>query len=147
MMKHEFEELAGYEVSFEDYNNIIEPMYMAIPEHFTKADFVKMIDKKRFALPTRKEMVRSMKKIAQGIFENCGARSFWKEEEELDRVAKAYARRFFGINWSEDMTSYVYTTKAYAYHGYRMERGCSFPEALIIGRGDHEFERIQLVKE
>ena len=29
MMKHEFEALAGYEVSFEDYNNVIEPMYMA----------------------------------------------------------------------------------------------------------------------
>ena len=29
MMKHEFEALAGYEVSFEDYNRVIEPMYMA----------------------------------------------------------------------------------------------------------------------
>lgn len=30
MMKHEFEKIAGYEVTNEDYNNIIEPMYMAI---------------------------------------------------------------------------------------------------------------------
>ena len=46
MMKHEFEELAGYEVSNDDYNNIIEPMYMAT--NMSKADFVKCIDKKRF---------------------------------------------------------------------------------------------------
>ena len=30
MMKHEFEQIAGYEVTWEDYTNIIEPMYMAI---------------------------------------------------------------------------------------------------------------------
>lgn len=29
MMHHEFERIAGYEVSYEDYTNIIEPMYMA----------------------------------------------------------------------------------------------------------------------
>lgn len=39
MMKHEFEALAGYEVSFEDYNRIIEPMYMAT--ELSKEDFVK----------------------------------------------------------------------------------------------------------
>ncbi len=56
MMKYEFEELAGYEVSEEDYNKIIEPMYMAI--ELSKAEFVKVIDKKRFALKTREEIVR-----------------------------------------------------------------------------------------
>lgn len=48
MMKHEFEALAGYEVSFEDYNRVIEPMYMAT--ELSKEDFVKCIDRKRFAL-------------------------------------------------------------------------------------------------
>lgn len=48
MMKHEFEELAGYEVSREDYDNIIEPMYMAT--NLTKQEFVKTISKKRFAV-------------------------------------------------------------------------------------------------
>lgn len=51
MMKYEFEELAGYEVSSDDYNNIIEPMYMAVD--VDKREFVKMIDKKRFALKTK----------------------------------------------------------------------------------------------
>ena len=48
MMKHEFEALAGYTVSEKDYTEIIEPMYMAT--NLDKAEFVKCIDKKRFAI-------------------------------------------------------------------------------------------------
>lgn len=53
MMKHEFEQIAGYEVSWEDYNNIIEPMYMAT--NLSKAEFVKILDKKRFAVQKKVE--------------------------------------------------------------------------------------------
>lgn len=52
MMKFEFEELAGYEVSNEDYNNIIEPMYMAV--NLSKQEFVKVIDRKRFEVKHQK---------------------------------------------------------------------------------------------
>lgn len=48
MMKHEFEALAGYEVSVSDYDNIIEPMYMAT--ELSKEEFAKVISKERFAL-------------------------------------------------------------------------------------------------
>lgn len=48
MMKHEFEALAGYEVSTADYDKIIEPMYLATT--LSKEEFVKVIDKKRFAI-------------------------------------------------------------------------------------------------
>ena len=48
MMKHEFEAIAGYEVSEEDYRKIIEPMYMATD--LSKEEFVKVINKKRFAI-------------------------------------------------------------------------------------------------
>lgn len=47
MMKQEFEKIAGYEVTDADYNNIIEPMYMAT--NLSKEDFVKTINKKAFA--------------------------------------------------------------------------------------------------
>ena len=57
MMKHEFEAIAGYEVSTEDYNNIIEPMYMAT--NLSKAEFVKTISKKRFAV-TKKEQEQAV---------------------------------------------------------------------------------------
>ena len=42
MMWKEFEEIAGYEVSYEDYANVIEPMYMAT--ELSKREFVKCLD-------------------------------------------------------------------------------------------------------
>ena len=46
MMKQEFEKIAGYEVSTEDYNNTIEPMYMATS--MNKQEFVKTLNRKQF---------------------------------------------------------------------------------------------------
>lgn len=43
MMWKEFEEIAGYEVSYEDYSKVIEPMYMAMPDSISKSEFVKML--------------------------------------------------------------------------------------------------------
>ena len=59
MMKIEFEALAGYEVSVSDYDNIIEPMYMAT--ELSKEDFVKVINKERFALKSREEIIQEIK--------------------------------------------------------------------------------------
>lgn len=59
MMKSEFEALAGYEVSNEDYNKIIEPMYMATD--LSKADFIKTISRKRF------EVKHEGKRILVGV--------------------------------------------------------------------------------
>lgn len=56
MMWSEFEELAGYRVTFEDYTNIIEPMYLAIPETVSKIDFIKMLDRKRFEYIPKKSL-------------------------------------------------------------------------------------------
>ncbi len=58
MMKHEFEAIAGYEVSVSDYDNIIEPMYMATD--LNKAEFVKVISKERFALKSREELIQEI---------------------------------------------------------------------------------------
>lgn len=52
MMKYEFENIAGYRVSEEDYNKIIEPMYNATD--LDKIDFVKVIDRKRFEIKEEK---------------------------------------------------------------------------------------------
>ena len=46
MMHKEFEAIAGYEVSYEDFINIIEPMYMAT--NLSKQEFVKTLNKKFF---------------------------------------------------------------------------------------------------
>lgn len=144
MMHKEFEEIAGYEVSYEDYTNIIEPMYMAT--NLSKQEFVKVIDKKRFALPTKGQIVKQMKKIANEIFEGCGLTTYHKEEAELEKIAKQYAKRFYGLDWVNDIKSYVYFNKECAYCGYKMDRGCSFPSELVIGRDGCDYERIVLVK-
>ena len=47
MMWEEFERIAGYEVTQEDYTQKIEPMYMATD--MSKQDFVKTLNKKTFA--------------------------------------------------------------------------------------------------
>lgn len=142
MMKHEFEELAGYEVTAEDYNKIIEPMYMALPD-VTKQEFVKMIDRKRFALPTRKQIVNQMKKIAQYCAEMCEHKSCWKEEQELERIAHEYAKRFYGLHWSDDIKVYAFFNREYAYP--EIGRGCTYPKELVIGYGNTDYERITLV--
>ena len=143
MMKHEFEELAGYEVSFETYNNVIEPMYMAV--NLSKKDFVKLIDRKAVALPTKGELKREMRKIAAVIFEGCGLRTYHDEENRIDRLAKEYAKRAYGIEWATDMKAYVLIMKDYAYCGVRQDRGCSYPAEVIIGRDGIEYERFALV--
>lgn len=80
MLKHEFETLAGYEVSNEDYTTVIEPMYMATD--LSKSEFVKVIDRKRFEL--KKEKSPKRVKIEQEIKE---------EIETLKEDIKYYQER------------------------------------------------------
>lgn len=142
MMHDEFMEIAGYEVSYEDYKTYIEPMYMAVPETVTKAEFVKMIDKKRFALPTEREMVKAMKQIVKHLYEIWGYRTDFEAEAKLDKIAKQYAKRFWGIDWNRDTDTFVYFHREYQYGG---QRGCSLPVELVIGRGYTECKRVKLI--
>ena len=50
MMQSEFEEMIGKQVDFETFH-VYEKMYMALPDCYTKQDFVKMLDIK--AIPER----------------------------------------------------------------------------------------------
>lgn len=140
MMKHEFEKIAGYEVSDPDYYNIIEPMYMAV--ELSKEDFVKLLDKKRFALPTKKQMQNQMKKIAEHLRETCEHYTDYKAQLELEKLAREYARRFYNID-TNDINDYVFLNRQYAYP--EIQRGCTYPCELVIGRKDFEFERATLV--
>ena len=108
MMKHEFEALAGYEVTTEDYNKIIEPMYMATD--LTKEEFVKVVSKQRFALKPLSKMERTMKKIATHLKETCTHYTDFEAKEELEKVAKEYADRIgassYYISENEKWTCY-----------------------------------------
>ena len=143
MMWKEFEEIAGYEVSYKTYSEVIEPMYMALPDSFTKQDFVKMLDKKAFALPTKAEMKRKMRKIANHLYEICGRCHDFEAEQELDRMAKQYAKRFYGLDWAHDLESWVYFDREYEYP--EIQRGCTYPATLKIGRGYNTYEEIILI--
>lgn len=143
MMKSEFEALAGYEVSFEDYSSIIEPMYMAT--NLSKQDFVKCIDRTRFALPTRRQMINKMKKVAKHLFDICGRYTDYEAEEQLEKLAKAFAARIYNLDWDRDIKAYVFFNRGYEFPD--IQRGCTYPREVIIGRGNHEYERIELVTE
>lgn len=69
MMKHEFEQIAGYEVRDKDYNEIIEPMYLAIPESISKQEFVKMVNRKRFEIKNpAKVVIVGVKQMPNGTW-------------------------------------------------------------------------------
>ena len=125
MMKHEFEALAGYEVSADDYYKIIEPMYMAVS--LSKADFVKVIDRKRFALKTEKQILNRMKKIASHLKETCDHWTDWEAQEEFEALRREYRDRFLGTGHAE--INYGYTVPG-------TFRGCRFPNEMVCYTAD-----------
>ena len=130
MMWKEFEEIAGYEVTYSDYHDYIEPMYMALPS-VNKKDFVKMIDKKRFAIPTAGEYLAKVRREAKILHHICGHYTDFEAEQRANEAAKKYAARKWGIDWNHDSESFVYFLRGYEYEGMR---GCSYPMTLVIGR-------------
>ena len=140
MMKHEFEALAGYQVSVEDYNLIIEPMYMAT--NLNKEDFVKVIDRKRFEVkvPTERQLVNSLRKDAKHLEEICGH----SVDHECERRMEEIARKIAKMNGYDvkDFGCGYWFEKEYEYPGMR---GCSFPKNLVIYIGGREVKKVKLV--
>ena len=144
MMWKEFERIAGYEVSYDDYVNYIEPMYMGLPDRVSKQDFVQMIDRKRFALPDPRGILRKIRKEARHLYEICGHYSDNESEHRLEALTFQYALRKYGLDWSKDHKVYVYCIREYEFP--TIGRGCTYPCTLVIGReGVGEFARIKLV--
>lgn len=136
MMKHEFEALAGYKVTVEDYDNIIEPMYMAT--NLNKQDFVKCIDRKRFEVKemTERQYINKIKKIAQFLYENCGAKAFHDEKDEIEKMTREMEKQFGYI---------CITLNGYEYE--ELQRGCTYPKELVMYTENNvEIKRVQLVK-
>lgn len=133
MMKHEFEALAGYEVSNEDYNNIIEPMYMAT--NLSKSDFVKCIDKKRFALKTQKQLLNEAKKMSKQLKETCEHFTDFDTEKKFDDIVTELQERFGG---------YWRTSRKHTFSEYR---GCTFPAVIVhYDNNWNKIERFELCK-
>ena len=137
MMQYEFEELAGYKVSCDDYNKIIEPMYMAV--NMNKRDFVKCIDKKRFALKTEKQLIADMRKNVSEVMEyKFGAVGTWENEKALRAICDEYKNRF-GFEWYYFMPAYTCPS---------LKRGCTYPYKVVFYNDGSSYQKsITLDKE
>lgn len=133
MMQHEFEKLAGYEVSHDDYHKIIEPMYMATD--LSKHEFVKCLDKKRFALKSKKQLLNEAKKLSESLKETCEHYTDTENENRFEAILKELQERFGGYWRANRKNCYV------------RDRGCSFPAEIV--HYDSEWnvvERFELAK-
>lgn len=119
-MKAEFESLAGYEVSNDDYNNIIEPMYMAT--NLSKEEFVKVINKDRFALKTKKQYISEMKKIGKYLKDTCEHYTDYEAMHKLNALAEEYKERFNAYGFL------IVSRYTLEYLGEC--RGCSYPAEI-----------------
>lgn len=94
MMWEEFEKIAGYHVSYDDYKNYIEPMYMAL--NIDKTEFVKMINRKRFALRPSLAIQRDMKKCAESLKNTCTHYTDYETIDKLESLVKEYIKNVYG---------------------------------------------------
>ena len=137
MMKHEFEAIAGYEVSVSDYDNIIEPMYMAT--NLNKAEFVKVISKERFALKSREELIQEMKNIAEHLKQTCDHFTDYEAEEKLKGLAEEYKGRFGPYKGG------FFLNTRHTLEHLGQNRGCSYPAELEIYNSKyHTTEKIKI---
>ena len=97
MMWSEFERIAGYEVSYEDYTNVIEPMYMAT--NLTKEQFVRTLNRKEFDVQykkaqAKKALTKELRAVAARMYEEAGRVSTYETFSELLAKAQEYDTKF-----------------------------------------------------
>lgn len=138
-MKHEFEKLAGYEVTTRDYLDIIEPMYMAT--NLDKSDFVKCLDRNRFDKKVVLENhIKSAKKYAEALKRCCGHSIDTYSEEHLKGELEMYAQEKYGLSFDADLTIYFNT----AYEFTSLQRGCTYPISAEISVDGVSYETVEL---
>lgn len=122
MMYEEFMNLAGYEVSYKDYVEIIEPMYMACD--LDKSDFIKCLNRRRFELEPLDKVHERMKKLANQIKENCTHYTDYEAMDQLCVLAEYYKNRLQAFNYLIDTEELLYNG---CYHS-----SCFYPCKVII---------------
>lgn len=138
-MKHEFEKLAGYEVTIRDYLDIIEPMYMAT--NLDKSDFVKCLDRNRFDKKVVLENhIKSAKKYAEALKRCCGHFIDTYSEEHLKGELEMYAQEKYRLSFDADLTIYFNT----AYEFTSLQRGCTYPISAEIIVDGVSYETVEL---
>lgn len=94
MMKSEFEKIAGYEITYDDYKNIIEPMYLAL--NLEKKEFVKLLNKKRFAVSHKQneDLIR-LKIFANEIADKANKKNVYEESYDLYNNCEEYCKKYY----------------------------------------------------
>lgn len=139
MMHKEFEEIAGYEVSYETYTDIIEPMYMALPDNVSKQQFVKMLDRKQFDLnykkqQYKKQLLKEMKAIAEEMYHLCSHTETYEQYEALRAKALEYIKAFP-----------VWKAPHHDFHR-EYKNGCSYVKSIVWFDADwNEVQELELV--
>ena len=59
------------------------------------------------------------------------------------KKAREFAKRFYHIDWDYDSKAWIYFNKGYEFP--HLQRGCTYPKELVIGRDGVEYTRIELV--
>ena len=122
MMYEEFMNLAGYEVSYKDYTEIIEPMYNAVD--LDKADFIKTLNRARFELEPLDKIHARMIKLAKQIKDNCTHYTDYNALDQLEVLAENYKNRLQAFN-------YQIVTEELLYNGC-YHSTCYYPCRVII---------------
>ena len=124
MNYEEFIRIAGYEVSFETYKNIIEPMYMTT-DIIDKKEFCKSFSKKLFGIKSTDKLLKEINKTVKFMKENTDRQlqiNAWKEFKEL----------------CEDYRKRTYLADYYTYDKDYHNGFWSFPTVIRIWKKSEE---------
>ena len=97
MLKQEFEQITGWEVTCKDYYEIIEPLYMAT--NMTKQDFAQVLNRKRFdqkyiKAQYEKQLLKEMKELAKEMKALCGQSTAFEKYEAMRVKALEYSKKY-----------------------------------------------------
>lgn len=98
MNKQEFEKIAGYEVSFDTYTDIIEPMYMSVS--LSKQSFVNFIHREAVELRSGQDMIEEMKRAAKCLKETCDIYVYETVDKHFNIISTAFEERFTPVNYA-----------------------------------------------
>ena len=105
MMQFEFERIAGYKVSNDDYENIIEPMYMATG--LDKYEFVGVINRERFEIKKSTKHIEQEEKIKTEITRIEREIDFIKKEIEIRESVLSQETDGLWVNtWKSEIKRY-----------------------------------------
>jgi len=124
MIRQEFEELAGYRVSQETYDTVIEPMYLATS--LLKEAFVKVVDFRNYGEIAFRELLNSLRKNAVYLksvsSEDINAPTMEKIAHIMDSIDECMSEHYGGktlkLEWAVNEAGKPYPSVLYVNDDY-----------------------------